>query len=207
MIAALYVQKDGPYFGLEGVDPWDEARDARLYAGPHAVVAHPPCERWGRFWFGSPLGVAKTGVRKVKGDDGGCFAAALSSVRLYGGVIEHPEGSHAYAHFGLGKPLAAGWTRSADGLGWICRVEQGFYGHYARKATWLYAVATALPDLRWGKGERRLDPVMVERYGEKRAARLGEVGAKGGGSKAGHDIRAATPPEFREMLIALAKSV
>ena len=38
-VAALFVAKDGPYFGLEGVDPWDGARDARLYAGPHPVVA------------------------------------------------------------------------------------------------------------------------------------------------------------------------
>jgi hypothetical protein len=53
MIAALYVETDGAYFGLPGVDPWDEARDARKYAGPHPVVAHPPCQRWGRFWHGS----------------------------------------------------------------------------------------------------------------------------------------------------------
>ena len=52
MIAALYVQKAGAYFGLPDVDPWDEARDARLYAGPHRVVAHPPCQRWGRYWHG-----------------------------------------------------------------------------------------------------------------------------------------------------------
>ena len=47
-IAALYVQKNGCYFGLPDVDPWDEERDARLYAGPHPVVAHPPCARWCR---------------------------------------------------------------------------------------------------------------------------------------------------------------
>ncbi|MGZ2449608.1 hypothetical protein ACVIRO_002362 [Rhizobium ruizarguesonis] len=34
MIAALYVETGGGYFGLEGVDPWDETRDARKYAGP-----------------------------------------------------------------------------------------------------------------------------------------------------------------------------
>lgn len=45
MIAALYVEKGGAYYGLEGVDPWDEQRDARLYDGPWPVVAHPPCER------------------------------------------------------------------------------------------------------------------------------------------------------------------
>ena len=44
-IAALYVETDGCYFGLDGVDPWDAERDAREYAGPHPVVAHPPCKR------------------------------------------------------------------------------------------------------------------------------------------------------------------
>ena len=52
-VAALYVEPDGAYIGLPGVDPWDERRDARTYAGPHPVVAHPPCQRWGRFWHGS----------------------------------------------------------------------------------------------------------------------------------------------------------
>lgn len=48
MIAALFVATGGCYFGLEGVDPWDEQRDARLYRGPWPVVAHPPCSRWCR---------------------------------------------------------------------------------------------------------------------------------------------------------------
>ena len=42
-VAALYVEPDGPYSNLDGVEVWDEARDARTYAGPHPVVAHPPC--------------------------------------------------------------------------------------------------------------------------------------------------------------------
>lgn len=48
MIAALYVIENGPYYGLPNVDPWPESRDARTYAGPHPVVAHPPCSRWCR---------------------------------------------------------------------------------------------------------------------------------------------------------------
>lgn len=49
MIAALFVETNGVYFGLPDVDPWDEPRDARLYAGPHPVVAHPPCQLWVNF--------------------------------------------------------------------------------------------------------------------------------------------------------------
>jgi hypothetical protein len=48
MIAALYVAQNGCYYGLPGVEPWGlPDRDAREYAGPWPVVAHPPCARWG----------------------------------------------------------------------------------------------------------------------------------------------------------------
>jgi hypothetical protein len=46
-IAALFVETDGCYFGQAGVEPWDITRDARTYAGPWPVVAHPPCQRGG----------------------------------------------------------------------------------------------------------------------------------------------------------------
>lgn len=106
-LAALYVQAGGCYFGLPGVDPWDKQRDARLYAGPYPVVAHPPCERWGRYWSGGP----SASVRRRKGDDGGCFAAALAAVRRWSGVLEHPEASHAWSAFGLNAPPRGGMDR------------------------------------------------------------------------------------------------
>lgn len=205
MIAALYVETNGCYFNLPGVDPWDETRDARLYDGPYPVVAHPPCQRWGKMWFGQPLTVKKTGVRKIKGDDGGCFEAALIAVRKHGGVIEHPYGSHAWGHFGLNKPPRKGGWIKADGFGgWTCCVEQGRYGHYARKPTFLYAFGCDLPELDWGIGESRLDPVVIERMGLERAKRLGEVGAKGGGTDS--SARIGTPAPFRDLLISIAKT-
>lgn len=36
MIAALYVERDGVYYDLPNVDPWDAERDARLYRGLRA---------------------------------------------------------------------------------------------------------------------------------------------------------------------------
>lgn len=204
MIAALFVETNGAYFNIPDVDPWDEVRDARLYAGPWPAVAHPPCQRWGKMWFGQPLTVKRTGVRKIKGDDGGCFESALRSVRQWGGVIEHPWGSHAWPHFALTVPARAGGWVKADDFGWTCCVEQGQYGHYARKPTLIYAVRTERPELRWGHTEAKYDPVVVARMGLKRAKRLGEVGARGGGTNSTPRIH--TPPEFRDLLISLART-
>jgi hypothetical protein len=200
-IAALYVAADGAYANLPGVEVWDEARDARTYAGPYPVVAHPPCARWGRYWHGSP----RKPHQYAKGDDGGCFTAALASVRAWGGVLEHPAHSHAWFAHGRPWPAASGgWQRDIEG-GWCCHVEQGWYGHPARKATWLYAVGGDLPELRWGEGEQRLDWVLVERRGYECARRMGMVSSLGGGGSAGK--REATPPAFRDLLIGMARSV
>jgi hypothetical protein len=156
-------------------------------------------------WFGQPLTVKRTGVRKVKGDDGGCFASALASVRRWGGVLEHPWASHAWPHFGLTVPArAGGWVRADNFGGWTCCVEQGRYGHYARKPTMLYAVNVDLPELTWGHSEARLEQAVIDRMGLKRAKRLGEVGARGGGTNSTPRIH--TPPEFRDLLIGMART-
>lgn len=203
-VAALYVAPDGIYHGLDGVELWDEVRDARLYPGPHPVVAHPPCQRWGRFWHGS---TRKPHQYKL-GDDQGCFASAIAAVRKWGGVLEHPEASHAWRIFGLtAPPRSGGWVK-ADGVGWTCCVEQGHYGHLARKATWLYVVNRSPvrpPRLTWGECRQRLHPVALERYGYLRARRIGMMAMVGGKRKT--EIRNATPVAFRDLLISIARSV
>jgi len=201
MIAALYVEKGGAYWNLEGVDPWDEARDARQYVGPYPVVAHPPCQRWGRYAENHPV----KGRIATAGDDGGCFAHALETVRAFGGVIEHPKDSKAFGHkigFGLGKPMGVGWSRSDDGIGWVCQVEQGHYGHFANKATWLYAAHVELPLLIWGKGEQRIHPRALELHGYEKARRIGMMAMVGGKDKT--RVREATPEPFRDLLLSIA---
>jgi hypothetical protein len=200
-IAALYVEAGGCYFEAAGVDAWDEARDARNYAGPQPVVAHPPCQRWGRFWHGS----TRRPHQFKLGADKGCFAAALAAVRAYGGVLEHPADSHAWAWFNLASPPREGGWIAADRFGgFTCYVEQGHYGHLARKGTWLYACRTDLPELRWGVGQQRLHPVALERYGYAKARRIGMMAMVGGKRKT--EIRNATPPEFRDLLISIART-
>ena len=206
VVAALYVQSSGCYFEIDGVDPWDEARDARAYPGPYPVVAHPPCQRWGKMWAGSPKVIADTGVRKKKGDDGGCFKAALEAVREWGGVIEHPWGSHAWPWFNINTPdRKGGWIMADAYGGWTCCVEQGRYGHYARKPTLLYAVGCELPELDWGIGESRIPQWAIEKYGERRAKRIGELSFRGGGKDS--TPRIATPKPFQDLLLKMARSV
>lgn len=194
MIAALFVETGGAYFGLEGVDPWDVTRDARLYPGPWPVVAHPPCERWGRYW--------KKGLGP--GADGGCFAAALAAVERWGGVLEHPEASHAWRAFGIdAPPRGGGWINTRRG--WTCCVEQGHYGHRARKATWLYVVGPGeLPMLRWGKATAHPISPRSAMNAIRRGVRVSRVGAVAVMSR---NQRQRTPLPFRDLLISIARSV
>lgn len=199
VVAALFVEADGVYETIPGVDPWDEQRDARKYDGPFPVVAHPPCARWGRYWYGGP----SANQRRKLGDDDGCFAAAVSAVREFGGVLEHPEASHAWREFGMvAPPKSGGWVSA--GLfspGWTCCVEQGHYGHRARKATWLYAVGCDLPDLMWGpsEGKVRLDSGFHSAEERRRSTR-GPV------ELLSKQERLATPPDFAHILVEIARS-
>ncbi len=208
MIAALYVATGGVYYDLEGVDPWGAERDARLYAGPFPVVAHPPCARWGRYWFGGP----SCSVRMVKGDDGGCFAAALSAVNQWGGVLEHPEASAAWTAHEMARPPKGGrWVPA--GLfhpGWTCCVEQGHYGHRARKATWLYVNSLEKPpELLWGpsSADVRLGDGFHSAEERRRGmeARRLEGHEEGTFERLGKIERTATPLEFRDLLLGMAR--
>lgn len=144
MVAALFVETNGIYFGLPNVDPWDIKRDARAYAGPHPVVAHPPCDRWHQL---SAVNHKRWGY-KINDDDG-CFAAALAAVRAFGGVLEHPAESRAFKFHQIPEPVAGNWQRTIDG-DWVTEVWQSAYGHRARKRTWLiYHGEVPPPALEW----------------------------------------------------------
>lgn len=187
MIAALYVQPRGVYSRLP-CDLWPEARDARLYAGPLPVVAHPPCGPWGRYSKPTPESTARGPLR---GDDGGCFAAALASVRAWGGVLEHPQGSGAWPHFKLPPPSPEGWTRTLlRPREWVCMVDQGHYGHVARKPTWLLYVGDAEP------------PALT--WGPSNPAPIGSGARRGNLESLSKNQRAATPEPFARLLMGLA---
>lgn len=181
MIAALFVHAAGVYAGRPDVDLWPEERDARLYRGPWRVLAHPPCERWSQLAH-----IHKHRPGMAYGDDGGCFGSALADVEAFSGVLEHPAGSGAWSAYGLPEPpRVGGWVRGLFRPGWACHVEQGHYGHPAPKATWLYYVGPPPPELRWGPSGAtgRID--LMPSQGPRRSA---------------------TPPEFAEVMLMLARA-
>ena len=183
MIAALYVETNGVYYGLPDVDPWDESRDARLYAGPWPVVAHPPCARWSRL-----AGFTEARFGYKRGEDGGCFENALRCVRAFGGVLEHPAYSKAWDRFEPVCPAAApDWLRQAE-----CYIEQGRYGLPVKKATCLYAVGVDLPELRWG--------YTPDGEGEDKA------GMDAWRQRVTYAAANETPSAFRDVLIAMART-
>jgi hypothetical protein len=111
-VSVLYVDPRGPYPKLVA-DWWDEKRDARLYAGPNPVVAHPPC---------GPYSSLRTLSRETTAD---CGPLAVAAVQRWGGVLEQPSGSKLWEVCGLPAPFV---------------VDQVDFGHVARKRTWLYLV-------------------------------------------------------------------
>lgn len=191
-IAALFVHSNGVYSGWPWIELWDENKDARNYQGPYPVVAHPPCNLWGKF---SEINYIRWGGEHNRpGNDGMKFLTALKNVKTYGGVLEHPAQSKAFEEYRLGKPVFGEWIPSRDGFGWITEVWQSAYGHKANKATWLYYRGINKPkDLKWEKvkGTHQIG------YHDKR-------GKDANKPTVSRYEAIATPIEFRDELLRLA---
>ena len=192
-VAALYVDPRGPYPSMPGVECWDETRDARNYAGPHPVVAHPPCGPWGA------LAQMRVPNRERRTQDIGCAEPAVAAVRLWGGVLEQPARSAMFRAFGMPSPFGG-----VDYCGgWTFHCSQVHWGHPAEKQSWVYVVGFArflpmppFPGRRpthWVSGGRKLD-------------RKGSGGVVPAGIKVcSSGQRRRTPPAFAEFLVDLAR--
>lgn len=100
--------------------------------------------------------------------------------------------SLAWAHFGLPKPpRGGGWVRGLFCGGWSCCIDQKRYGHRATKPTWLYYVGPVRPpvDLAWGLCK-------VQGKGTVKRGELENLSKR---------QRAATPEQFRDLLLSLAR--
>lgn len=170
MIAVLYAESDSIYKQLATADVYDLARDARSYNGTNPVVAHPPCRTWSRLRHFS----------KAPKTERDLALHALSVVRNNGGVLEHPAGSQLWPVAGLPAP----GVRDSFG-GWTLPVDQGPFGHPARKRTLLYIV---------GAGAQQVPPFSVFGYAQTTVTRQHS------------GDRNATPIAFAVWLLQLAEA-
>jgi len=129
-------------------------------------------------------------------------------------VLEHPAYTDAWAAYGLPVPVRwGGWSRGLCG-GWVCHVEQGRYGHAAKKSTWLYAHSIGdPPSMRWGYVHDSIPGETRWRDSAKRERARAPVSWCGNHVRDGEDrprlgkrAAIATPPEFRDLLLAIARS-
>lgn len=128
MIHVLCARRDSVYRTFSECDVWDEDRDAYRFVGNGSIIAHPPCAQWSRLrHFSIPDERQKELAR-----------FCLGAVRKNGGVLEHPAGSSLWRCDGIAEI-----GKKDEFGGYVYPVWQSWFGHRARKATWLYIVGVS----------------------------------------------------------------
>lgn len=122
-LAVLCARRDSVYKSIPGLDVYDADRDAFTFGGGVPVIAHPPCRGWGRYRHRSQHSARELELARF----------CLYHVRQAGGVLEHPACSSLWEEQCLPRP---GQAPSREGF--TLAIDQSFFGHPARKRTWLY---------------------------------------------------------------------
>jgi hypothetical protein len=131
-VAVLFARCDSIYKTMPDVDVYDIEPDARNFNGTCPVVAHPPCRAWGRL----------RGFARPRPDETELAFFAIRAVQKNGGCLEHPLASSIWSAGGLPAP------GSIDKFGgWTFPISQSWFGHRARKDTWIYVVGVKPLDL------------------------------------------------------------
>ena len=123
MIPVLFTQEKSNYDKIKLFDCYDIKRNALSFNGRVPLIAHPPCRKFSKL---RGLSTAPLSEKKLA-------FFALSKVRQFGGILEHPRSSTLWinGNFNLDGSIDTygGFLRSVD-LSW--------FGFPARKATMLY---------------------------------------------------------------------
>ena len=123
MIPVLFTQEKSNYNNFKIFDCYDLKRNALSYSDRIPIIAHPPCRM-----FSKLRGLSSAPLSEKK-----LAFFALSKVRQFGGVLEHPRSSTLWidGNFNL--------DGSVDSYGGFLRsVDLSWFGYPARKKTMLY---------------------------------------------------------------------
>ena len=123
MVSVLFCMKDSIYNSFDFADVYDIERNALTFDFSTPVVCHPPCRKWSRL----------RGFSNAPDSEKELAFFALRAVRQCGGVLEHPYKSL----FWKAAKLPIGGEIDEFG-GFSIDVDQFWWGHKARKRTWLY---------------------------------------------------------------------
>ena len=185
-VAVLFARADSIYKTIPGCDVYDIERDALSWSGGCPVIAHPPCRAWDQL---SHFAKPRPGEKELA-------VWAVAQVRKWGGVLEHPRSSRLWPTVGL--PMG----EAVDELGgFTLSVDQFWWGHRARKRTFLYCA-----------GLRRVDlPTMPIVLGEAPCTvHSGTPTGKPPRNNApeiSHVEREQTPPALARWLVELASRI
>lgn len=131
-VAVLFARHDSIYYTFPECDVYDKNRDALTFPGGMPVIAHPPCRLWGRL----------RGLSTADPSEKQLALWAVRQVQQYGGVLEHP----AFSTLWDAAKLPTSNQVDQHG-GYTISIDQHWFGHRARKPTWLYVVGIPRPHL------------------------------------------------------------
>lgn len=122
-VAVLCVARNSIYKTMEGVEVYDDIRDARTFTGGMPIVAHPPCRSWSAY--------CRHQAKPLPGERD-LAPYCVEWLEKCGGVLEHPAHSTLWSTLGLPRP-----GERAVGPFWSMHVQQCWWGDTRTKNTWL----------------------------------------------------------------------
>ena len=124
-IPVLFTESDSNYKLFANLDAYDLERNAFTYSDRLPLIAHPPCRLFSRL---RKFSTAPAQEKK-------CAFFALSKIRQFGGILEHPRSSLLWTtgNFDL--------SGNVDSYGGFLRsVNLSWFGFPCQKKTMLYFV-------------------------------------------------------------------
>jgi hypothetical protein len=178
VISVLFAARNSIYKTIPDLDVWDEDRNALNWPGGNPGIFHPPCRLWSK-WM-RHFSTAPESEKELA-------RWSVRMVRQHGGVIEHPACSVLWEDQRLPVP------GKSDLWGISIAILQQWFGHKAKKATWLYICdCQQIPPIPFIMGQ-------PDCYSAVRKVKHPDM------QRLSHRERQGTPPAFAHWLVSVAE--